>query len=125
MLKQLQEDYKTMIEKRRSLRVPIHLTLSICDLYKQDVSGIHHLEAPIDVTDISEHGVGFTSECILPLDYFFHASVNFNDGITYTATLQIIRCDIIDASHYAYGGEFVNPQPDLLKKIHEHVPIRS
>ncbi len=110
-----------MIEKRRSPRAPIHLTLSICDLYKQEVSGIHHLEAPIDVTNISEHGVGFTSECILPLDYYFNASVNFTDKDMSTATLKIIRCDIIDGTHYAYGGEFVNPKPDLLAKIREHV----
>ncbi len=110
-----------MIEKRRSPRVPIHLTLSICDLYKQDVSGIHQLDAPIEVTDISEHGVGFTSECILPLDYYFNASVNFQNDIRYVATLQIVRCNIIDGSHYSYGGEFVNPQPELIRGIREHV----
>lgn len=106
-----------MIEKRRSPRVPIHLTLSICDLYKQEVSGIHHLEAPIDVTDISEHGIGFTSECILPVDYYFNASIGYENAETYTTTLHIIRCDIIDGTRYSYGGEFIDSQPELLEKL--------
>ena len=114
-----------MIEKRGSTRVPIHLTLSICDLYKQDVSGIHQLDAPIEVTDISEHGVGFTSECILPLDYYFNASVNFQNDTSYTATLQIVCCNIIDGSHYSYGGAFINPSPELLGNIRDHVSLYS
>lgn len=114
-----------MVERRKSKRAPIHLTLSICDLYKQDVSGIHHLEAPIDVTNISEYGIGFTSECILPLDYYFGASITYEDNTVCNATLRIIRCDIIDGTRYAYGGEFIEPETELQKKIQEHVSCQS
>lgn len=95
-----------MIEKRRSPRCPLHLTLSICDLYKQDVTGIHNLDAPIDVVDISEHGLGFTSECILPMNYYFNASLTSRAELAFTATLKILRCNVLDADHYFYGGEF-------------------
>ena len=98
-----------MIEKRRSPRFPIHLRLSICTLYKQEVSAIHNLDAPIEMTDISKHGIGFTSECILPLDYYFTASLEYGNGLTKNATLKIIRCDIIDGTRYSYGGEFLEP----------------
>ncbi len=108
-----------MIEKRRSPRSPIHLTLSICDLYKQDVSGIHHLDTPIELTDISEHGLGFTSECILPLNYYFNASISYDHILLGTVALQIIRCDIMDGTNYSYGGEFVNPTPEFLQKIRD------
>ena len=97
-----------MIEKRRSPRVPIRLTLSICDLYKQEVLGIHNLDAPINLTDISIHGLGFTSECILPLNYYFNAFFSAEPDLSFTATLKILRCDVLDADHYFYGGEFIN-----------------
>lgn len=106
-----------MIEKRRSPRAPIHLTLSICDLYKQDVSGIHNLDTPIDLVDISVHGLGFTSECILPLNYYFNASFTAEPDLTFTATLRILRCDVLDADHYFYGGEFV----DLEESAHQAI----
>lgn len=110
-----------MIEKRRSKRAPIHLTLSICDLYKQDTSGIHQLDAPIAVTDISEHGLGFTSECILPLQYYFNASMDYGDGEIFTTHLKIIRCNIIDRECYSYGCELINPKEDVVTKIREYV----
>ncbi len=110
-----------MIEKRRSQRAPVYLTLSICDLYKQNVCGIHQLDAPIDVTDISEHGIGFISECILPLQYHFDASMDFGDGNSFTTSLKIIRCTIIDKEHYAYGCELVAPKDDVLTKIRKYV----
>ena len=50
-----------MLEKRRSQRIPNEVHLQICDLYRQDASGIHHLEVPLVLTHISEHGVGFIS----------------------------------------------------------------
>lgn len=114
-----------MIERRKGPRVPIHLTLSICDLYKQDVSGIHYLDSPIEVTDISEYGIGFSSECILPVGYYINASITYEGDRTCTATLRIIRCDIIDETHYFYGGEFVSPKDPLLAGIMEHISAHS
>ena len=47
-----------MIEKRKNQRIPITLHLSISDLYKDDpvVSGIHDLDSPIQLVDISKDG---------------------------------------------------------------------
>jgi len=48
-----------MIEKRKNQRIPITLHLSISDLYKDDpvVSGIHDLDSPIQLVDISKDGM--------------------------------------------------------------------
>lgn len=114
-----------MIEKRRSPRFPLHLTLSICDLYKQDVSGIHNLDAPIDLSDISEHGLGFTSECILPMNYYFIASLTWEPELAFTATLKILRCNVLDADHYFYGGEFIDLDHHARESIRKYTSLTA
>ncbi len=97
-----------MIEKRRSSRIPVQLHLSISDIYNQDNSGIHNLESPIEVVDISIHGVGLISECILPLNYYFNASLTIEEeNLTAHAVVKILRVDVHDKDVYLYGCEFV------------------
>ena len=98
-----------MQEKRRSKRLSAHIKLSISDLFKQNNNGIHGLEAPIEVTDISRHGVAFMSECVLPLDYYFNASVTLNqDTPPLFTVVKIVRCEVLDKEHYLYGCEFTH-----------------
>lgn len=110
-----------MIEKRKSQRIPFHLAFNICDLYKQDTAGIHQLSSPIELTDISEHGVGFTSECILPLDYHFHATLKTSDETEFSAVLHIIRCAVLDRNRYGYGCEFVSLDEAVRELIRQYV----
>lgn len=96
-----------MIEKRRSTRIPVQIHLSITDIYKQDNSGIHNLSAPIEVTDISVHGLGLITECILPLNYYFNASLILDEIPSPIQTIvKIIRMDVLDKDLYRYGCEF-------------------
>ena len=101
-----------MLEKRKSPRFPATITLHISSLHKQNTSGIHGLETPIALTDISTDGVGFTSECVLPLNYYFNASILSQNNICISATIQILRCDVIDHDHYAYGCRFTELDED-------------
>lgn len=106
-----------MREKRKSMRVLVHITLSICDLYKQADSGIHNLDSPIEVTDISEHGIGFLSECILPLHYYFCADVSIDGHHVIHTILQIIRCSVLDLNTYSYGCRFESLNQEALEII--------
>lgn len=110
-----------MLEKRRSKRIPIDIRLSICDLYKQDASGIHHLEVPIELTNISEHGVGFLSECILPMQYHFHACLQLGASPGYLVKLKIIRCSMLEHGQFAYGCEFVELEESFQASIRQHI----
>lgn len=114
-----------MLEKRRSQRIPLQIELHICNLYKQDSAGIHHLEAPIELTDISEHGIGFISECILPLEYHFHATLSLENGKEFLAAMRIIRCAVLDHTHYSYGCEFIAPDDDLKSTIRQLVSDKN
>ncbi len=116
-----------MVERRRNPRIPITLHLSICDLYRENESltGLHNLNSPIRLTDISLSGIAFVSECVLPVGYFFNATLdtpNHEDKVF--SLVKIIRSDTIDHNKYIYGCEFTNP-PDNLHAFVENVTTAS
>lgn len=101
----------TMQEKRRVKRLPITLQLEISQLFKQDNVKVSDVEAPIEVVNISKHGVGFKSKSILPLDYYFNAkmSIGNTENVLY-CVVKIIRIDS-DGEDNIYGCEFVGLAP--------------
>lgn len=109
-----------MIEKRRSTRIPVQIHLSISDLFNQDLSGIHDLNSPIEVVDISRHGIGFVTECILPVDYYFNAQLELGvqDPTSIFTIVKIVRFEILDKDLYRYGCEFSN-MPENIGNIIE------
>lgn len=104
-----------MEEKRRSKRFPVHIQLCISDLFKQDTTGIHDLDSPIEVIDISRDGIGFISKCILPVGYYFNAKLDLYDSTSPAVftVVKIVRCESYDMYHYHYGCEFTHPAEDV------------
>lgn len=96
-----------MEERRRAKRLPIKLSLEISDLYKQDHVHVMNIKAPIEVMNISKAGIGFISESILPLGYYFNASINLGEKETLHCVVKIIRSQPIDDRLTMYGCEFV------------------
>ena len=113
-----------MLEKRRSQRVPTGIHLHICDLYRQDAAGIHHLEVPIVLTDISEYGVGFVSESILPPQYQFHACLSFGAASGFLFTLNIVRYRATEQDRYVYSCKFVDLEESLRTSIRQYINAR-
>jgi hypothetical protein len=97
-----------MYEQRRSRRVPIHLTLKISSLFKQDNVQVKNLNAEIEVKDISRTGLGFISTSILPIGYFFNAKLDFGetDQALY-CVVKIIRSHEIGDGKINYGCQFI------------------
>lgn len=114
-----------MLEKRRSPRVPLKLNFHICDLYKQDSTDVHHLKAPIVLTDISEHGIGFISECLLPLQYHFKMTLNLEKNKESIVVLKIIRCLAVGHSHYSYGCEFIALDDAVRNRIRQYAACKT
>ena len=110
-----------MDDRRKSTRLPVHIELCLCDLFKQDTTGIHDLDTPIEVIDISSHGIGFISECILPVGYFFNAKLDLYDSDTPAVftVVKLIRSESYDMTHYRYGCEFTQPADDVSQLIHQ------
>lgn len=106
-----------MQEKRRAKRYPAKLELVISQLFKQD-NVQADVSAPIEVMDVSKFGIGFRSDAVLPLDYYFNAKLELGGpDRTIYCVVKIIRIDA-DGIHNLYGCEFVG-MPSMFDYIFE------
>lgn len=107
-----------MKEKRKEKRLELGMKLSISDLYKEDTNTITDISSDIEVTDISAKGIGFISECILPIGYYFIANIELARDLPQIITdIRIIRSSAIDKDHYQYGCEFVSISPRVKRML--------
>lgn len=108
---------EVMQEKRKHERLPIKLKLEVSKLFKQDGINIDDLSTEIEVFDISKNGIGFMSESKLPVDYYFNATLEFeNTSEVILSVVKILYVTSIGDSGYRYGCEFVG-----LPSMYEHL----
>ncbi len=96
-----------MSEKRKHKRLPIKLTLEVSNLFSQDDS-IDIGNAEFNVFNISKSGIGFTTTSVIPLNYYFNATITFEgiqDCLKYV--VKLVRAEALDNNEYLYGCEFV------------------
>ncbi|MGN0368401.1 MAG: PilZ domain-containing protein [Wujia sp.] len=106
-----------MNEKRKNTRLPIKLKLEVSNLFKQDGAKIDNLDAEIEVFDISRAGIGFMSLSKLPVDYYFNATIEFeNREDIILSVVKILYVTPIGESGYRYGCEFVG-----LPAMYDHI----
>lgn len=106
-----------MQEKRKFNRLPIKLKLEVSNLFKQDGVNIDSLDTEIEVFDISKAGIGFMSETKLPVDYYFNATLEFeNTDEIILSVVKILYVTPIGDSGYRYGCEFVG-----LPSMYDHI----
>lgn len=99
-------------EKRKYKRLPIHLSLEVSSIFKQDNEQISGLEAQIDVFDISKAGIGFTTTSVLPVGYYFNATIEFETAENRLLTVvKILYSFPNNDGTYRYGCEFVGLAP--------------
>lgn len=109
-----------MQEKRHDKRLPIGIKLSVTNLYKEDTTTLMDLDLKVNVVDISSKGIGFTSQCILPVGYYFIADLELAKDLPQIITdVRIIRSSAIDKENYHYGCEFVSISPSVSKMLDE------
>lgn len=102
-----------MEEKRRSKRLDVNLSLKISNLFRQDNVLIENIDAPIMVTNISKLGIGFETDAVLPVGYYFNAKITLGseDSVLYTV-VQIVHTENHHNTMY-YGCEFIGLAPVL------------
>lgn len=109
-----------MEERRGEKRLPIGIKLSISNLYKEDTNTIMDLDLNVEVVDISSKGIGFISQCILPVGYYFIANIELSPELPQIITdVRVIRSSAIDKTNYRYGCEFVSISPSVGKMLDE------
>ncbi len=108
-----------MHERRKNKRLPIHLELEVNQLFKQDEELISNLDEDIEVYNISRTGIGFISRSDLPINYYFNAMIEFEDGNYFYCVLKIVRKEIKE-THNLYGCEFVGLAEFLANKVDDY-----
>ena len=103
-----------MEEKRRAKRMQVELSLKISSLFMQDNIKVENIDAPINVIDVSKCGLGFITESILPLNYYFNATINLGDeDATLYCVVKIIRTRKLEDGMHLYGCELIGLAPVL------------
>lgn len=102
-----------MEEKRKSKRLNVEMNLKISNIFRQDNVKIENIDAPIKVTNMSKCGIGFETDAILPVGYYFNSKITLGnkDSSLYTV-VQIVRMEEHEDCLY-YGCEFVGLAPIL------------
>lgn len=96
-----------MDDRRKAKRMPVTLSLEITNLYKQDNVLVNNLYAPIEVIDISKTGIGFISDSVLPLGYYFNANIDLGNDDILHCVVEIVRCTPTEDNKSLYGCEFI------------------
>lgn len=100
------------IEARRSRRIPIGMHLEVLSVFKQNNVYVSNINAPIDVIDISKHGIGFVSKSVLPIGFYFDSRLKFEDREdSIKCVVRIVRRKKRDDGMTIYGCEFVGLAP--------------
>ena len=103
-----------MTEKRKTKRFPVSLSLRVSTLFKQDNVRISDMNSPISVNNVSKGGIGFVSDSVLPVGYYFNAALHLgNNDDTLYCVIKIIRSIRKEDGSYSYGAEFVGMAPVL------------
>ena len=101
-------------EKRRSNRMQVELSLKISSLFMQDNIKVENIDAPINVINISKGGIGFITESVLPLNYYFNAAINLGDAdASLYCVVKIIRTKELADGMHLYGCEMIGLAPVL------------
>lgn len=102
-----------MTEKRKSKRINVDMALNISNIFRQDNVMIENIDAPIQVTNISKRGIGFETQAVLPIGYYFNAKITLgNQDSSLFTVVQIVRSEEKDGCLY-YGCEFIGLAPIL------------
>lgn len=97
-----------MQEQRRSRRIPVTMYLEVSSVFKQDNVKVDNINAPIQILDVSKNGIGFISESILPLGYYFNCRLTFREqDESLNCVVQIVRQKPRTDGKNIYGCEFV------------------
>lgn len=82
--------------------------LEVSSIFKQDNVRVNNIKAPIEVIDISKNGIGFISESVLPIGFYFNSRLEFEkQDKSLNCVVRIVRQIELADGKYNYGCEFV------------------
>lgn len=105
-------------EKRRAKRIPVELKLEVSSLFRQDHEQVANVNAPIEVLNVSRTGIGFKSESVLPLGFYFNATLHImkEENANLYCVVKIIREEKDKDGVNIYGCEIIG-FPSILNYV--------
>lgn len=108
-----------MVDMRKQKRWPAKLKLDINSLFKQDNVQVKNVDAPIEVVDVSKAGIGFNTESVLPVGYYFNARLELSPESVLNCVVQIVR-QTDKGDYFNYGCEIVGAASIMDYVINEY-----
>ncbi len=93
------------MEKRRALRMSINVTIELKGIANTD--GITDESLSVDVVNISQDGMAFTTSQILKLNGVYNTKVELWGKEKFDAVIEIVRMENKGSKDTLYGCRFV------------------
>lgn len=109
-------------EKRRAKRIPVELKLEVSSLFRQDHEQVANVNAPIEVLNVSRTGIGFKSESVLPIGFYFNATLHImkEENANLYCVVKIVREEKEDDGINVYGCEIIG-FPSILNYVFDEL----
>ena len=95
------------IEKRRSRRTDIDVTISLRQLDDKYVTGYSGDTVTVNVINISKDGIAFKSDYEFRLNTYYDTDIRLSNGESFEAVIEVIRMEILGEIETTYGCRFV------------------
>lgn len=109
-----------MTERRKDKRFPAQVVLKISSFFNLETVSVTSINPKLSVINISKGGIGFTTDSVLPIGFYYNACLSFpnNDTRMYCVIKTIRRLDAKDGGN-TYGCEMVGLAPTIQHFIEE------
>ena len=95
------------IEKRRSRRTDIDVTISLRQLDDKYVTGYSGDTVTVNVINISKDGIAFKSDYEFRLNTYYDTDIRLSNGESFEAVIEVIRMENLGEIETTYGCRFV------------------
>lgn len=95
------------IEKRKSKRTDVDVTISLRQLDDKYVSGYSGSTIDVNVINISKDGIAFKSDYEFRLNTYYDTVITLANRESFEAVIEIIRMENLGEIETTYGCRFV------------------
>lgn len=112
------------IEKRKTRRIDVDVTISLRQLGDNFVSGYSSDTVDVHVVDISKGGIAFKSDYDFKINSYYDTIITLANRESFKAVIEVLRKDEHGAEN-VYGCRFVGINADDQFKIEVYQILRD
>ncbi len=105
------------VERRRSKRIDIDVTVALRQLGDNYISGFSSETVTVNVIDISKDGVAFKSDYDFKLNSYYNTVITLENKESFEVVIEVVRKENRGEKETTYGCRFVGINADDQFKI--------